>query len=307
MKCLVTGGAGFIGSHLVDRLLSDGNRVIVIDDFSVGKKSNLPSHYPDLLKVREISILAHIDPFFEGVDVVFHLAAKTRPQVSILSPIEHNKVNVGGTLNVLLAARDHGVQKLVFASSGSTYGKQATYPFRESFTPHPMSPYGLQKLAGEQYCELFSEIYNLNTTSLRFFNVYGVRQDPHSEYSCVVPKFIKIISEGGQPVIYGDGDQARDFTHVSDVVEAMMLAAKSMAPGQVFNIGSGENYSINQVFEMLCKNLGKFPDPIHGPAMIEPKATLADITKARLVLGWKPKVTFEEGLKELCLNPILVS
>ena len=244
------------------------------------------------------SILDVVGELFEGVDVVFHLAALPRPQLSIKDPIPANHVNVDGTLNVLMKCKEHGVKRLVFASSASVYGEQEKYPTLETAKPNPMSPYAVQKLVGEMYCRLFTEIYGVETNCLRLFNVYGSRMDPHGEYSSLIPKFIKLIEEGRRPTIFGTGEQRRDFVHVSDVVKAMELAAESEVCGEVFNVGYSVSYSVNQVFELIREMLDREVEPIHGPAVIEPTQTLADIEKIRDVLGWEPRVNLERGLSE---------
>lgn len=298
MKYLVTGGAGFIASHLVDRLLKDGNRVIVVDDFSEGKWENLQKDSLSLIVCKK-SILDDISRLFRKIDVVFHLAALPRPQLSIKEPWPANLANVTGTLKVLLNCRDNKVKRLVFASSASIYGEQEEYPCLEASRPNPMSPYAAQKLMGEQYCQLFTKIYGVETNCLRFFNVYGSRMNPEGEYAGVFPKFIKLIKNNVRPTIYGDGKQTRDFVHVDDVIGAMVLASESKVFGEVFNVGSGENISVNEVFELLREKLGKKIEPIHGPPVIEPTQTLASMEKIHRILGWKPKISLDEGLKTI--------
>jgi nucleoside-diphosphate-sugar epimerase len=300
MKCLVTGGAGFIGVHLVDRLLRDGHDVVVLDDFSEGHWAHLPkSTHLDLHEASiAISLLDNVEDLFGGTDVIFHLAAYTRPQGSIVMPLYSNDVNVSGTLRILVNAAEWKVKRLVFASSASVYGEQEVYPSPETATPNPMSPYAVQKLIGEQYCRLFTKIYGLETNCLRFFNTYGSGMNPDSPYSSLIPKFIKRVRMGDRPTIYGTGEQRRDFVHVSDVVEALVLAAESEVYGEVFNVGSGWNYSVKQVFWRIRRMLDKNIEPIFGPAVIEPTQTLADITKIHNVLGWKPTMGLCRGLRE---------
>lgn len=297
-KAIVTGGAGFIGSHITERLLNEGCKVTVIDDLSEGKWSNLPKH-PNLIKYEGSITEKGIGRLFKGVDVVFHLAALPRVQRSIKYPRETHEVNVTGTLNVLLASRDNGVKKFVFSSSSSVYGEQTKIPFTESMIPNPISPYGLHKLIGEQYCILFFKMWGLGTVCLRYFNVYGPRMYPDGAYANLLPKFIKLMGQGKIPVINGDGNQTRDFTYVSDVVNANFLAAESKISGEVVNIGSGKNISVNQAVDILNKLMGKDIKPIHGPAVIEPKITLASRIKAKKLLGWESKVEFTEGLKTM--------
>jgi nucleoside-diphosphate-sugar epimerase len=295
-KTLVTGGAGFIGSHLVDRLLDEGHSVIVIDDLSSGKAENVDVGATFIKGDINDTKLNYL---YEEIDTVFHLAALTRPQKSIKEPMETNHVNITGTLNVLIASRDAKVKRVVYASSSSLYGEQDTYPTSELAKPNPMSPYALQKYLGEQYCDLFQKLYGLESNRLRFFNVYGSRQDPNGHYACVIPKFISIMRAGGEVEIYGTGEQARDFTHVDDIVDGIMLASTSDIVGEVFNLGRGDNCSINKLFKELCDKM-KYNKPAkYGPAMIEPTQTLANNYKARRWLGWEPKVNLSEGLERM--------
>ena len=299
---LVTGGAGFIGSHLTERLLLEGCRVTVIDDLSEGKWENLPLH-PNLIK-HEGSILDDISNIVSGKDVVFHLAAIPRLQRSVDNPWQTHRVNVEGTLNLLIEAKKHQVKRFIFSSSSSVYGNKNKTPFTEKMTPDPLVPYSLQKVMAEDYCRLFSQLWGLGTISLRYFSVYGLRMNPHSPYALLLPKFIKLMSQDKIPVINGDGKQSRDFTFVSDIVEANLLAAESRLSGEVFNIGYGKSISVNKVARLLNKLMGKNIKPRHGPAIVEPRITLASNAKARKFLGWKPKVNFEEGLKKILLETI---
>lgn len=294
---LVTGGAGFIGSHLTRKLLDLGYKVTVIDDLTEGKWENLPNH-PNLKKV-EGTILSNMNPLARGKDVIFHLAALPRVQRSIKYPLDTHKVNVDGTLNLLLAARDKGIKRFIFSSSSSVYGNQDKLPFVETMKPNPLSPYGLHKLIGEEYCELFSSLWRLGTISLRYFNVYGPGMNPDGAYANLIPKFIKLIKNNKTPVINGKGKQTRDFTFIDDVVEANILAARSDLSGEIINIGSGKSISVNEVAKSLNKLLGKDIKPEHGPAVIEPRFTLASNQKARKLLGWKPKVSFNEGIQRM--------
>jgi len=299
MRCLVTGGCGFIGSNLVDELLKQGNEVVVIDDLSGGKIENLPEH-AKLVFCKETICKQEIKNLFHDVGAVFHLAALPRVQFSIKEPIKTNEVNINGTLNLLNICREMNVKRFVFSSSSSVYGNQESLPLKESMTPNPMSPYALHKLTGEHYCRLFNLIHGMETISLRYFNVYGPRQSPEGGYAMLIPKFIMLVNQGINPVINGDGEKTRDFTYVHDVVNANILAAKTKdkrAFGESFNIGAGRNVSVNHVTEEIIKLSGKNIKPIHGPAVIEPEHTLADNNKARKILGWKPETSFEEGLK----------
>jgi len=301
MKYLVLGGCGFIGSHLMGKLLKEKN--VVVDNLSEGKISNLPLN--SKITLHKASILDDdIGPLFKGVDAVFHLAALTRPQWSILHPEETDTVNVHGTLKVLQHCRDNKVKRVVFVSSSSIYGDVDKVPTPEDAQPHPMSPYGLSKLIGEQYCELFGKLYGLQINRIRPFNVYGTRQNPAGEYAAAVPRFIdrvnsfiSVLKADGYPVITGDGKQARDFIHVDDVVDLMILASKSKVYGEAFNAGSGTNTKINDLYDKVCKIMGVSVKPVHIAPVIEPKQTMADIRKAKKMLGWEPKIDLEEGLR----------
>lgn len=295
-NALVTGGAGFIGSHLTRRLLKDGWKVTVIDDLSLGSWENLPSH-PNLIK-QKISILEDMSPFVSGCDVIFHLAALSSVQRSLDQPKETDNVNVRGTLNLLLAARDHGVKKFIFSSSMSVYGQQDRLPLTEKMELKPISLYGLQKKIGEEYCQLFTKLWSLPTISLRYFNVYGPGMFSSGASANFLPKFIKLMVQNKIPVINGDGEQTRDFTYVDDVIEANILAARSTISGEVFNIGSGRKFSINEVVKLLNKFMNKDIKPTHhSPTGVEQRSTLASIAKAKKLLGWRPRVKFEDGLK----------
>lgn len=296
--CLVTGGAGFIGSHLSVRLLKEGCRVTVLDDLSEGTWENLPSH-PNLVTIKG-SILDNVSSIVKGKDVIFHLAALPRLKRSLDEPWKTHRVNVEGTLNLLLAAKECKVKRFIFASSSSVYGNKNKTPFTEDMLPDPLVPYSLHKVIGEQYCRMFSRLWGLETVSLRYFNIYGPRMNPDSPYANLLPKFIKLISQGKTPVINGDGRQKRDFTYISDAVEATLLAATAPSvSGEIFNIGFGKHISVNQVVRTLNKLMGKHIKPKHGPAVIEPRVTLASNGKARTMLGWIPKVSFEQGVKAM--------
>ena len=293
MKIVVTGGAGFIGSHLVDALVERGFKVHVIDNLSGGKKENV--NKKAVLHIADIRNLKEIKPIIRGADYVFHLAALPRVQYSIENPEETHDVNVSGTLNVLLAAKDGGVKRVIYSASSSAYGDQKRMPLLENMPAAPKSPYGLQKYIGELYCRLFSEVYGLPTVSLRYFNVYGPRFNPEGPYALVIGKFI-LQRKLGQPLtITGDGKQTRDFTHVSDVVLANLLAmeSKKVGHGEVMNTGAGSNITINK----LAKLIGG--QSKHIAFRLEPKNTLAGTSLAFKLLGWKPQIKTENGIKQL--------
>lgn len=292
-KVIVTGGAGFIGSNLVDALIEEGFDVHVIDNLCNGKKDNINKkakfHIADIRNLKEIK------PVFKKAEYVFHLAALPRVQYSIEHPDETNEANINGTLNVLIAAKDAGVKKLIYSASSSAYGDQKIMPLKEDMKANPKSPYGLQKYVGELYCRLFYEVYGLPTVSLRYFNVYGPRQSAEGAYALVIAKFLKQKAEGKPMTITGNGKQTRDFTHVSDVARANILAMKSskVGKGEVINIGCGNNQSVNKIAKLIGGDI------VYVPARLEPKDTLADNSLARKMIGWIPKVMIEEGIKRL--------
>ncbi len=299
-RVVVTGGAGFIGSHLAEDLARQNYYVIILDDLSTGKLENveefLRKDNTEFVK-GSITDLPLLQKLFPGVEYVFHQAALARVPRSIEDPLSVNEVNIRGTLNVLMAGRDSRVKKVIYASSSSVYGGTPTLPQREDMPPNPLSPYALTKLAAEYYCSIFRQIYNLPTVCLRYFNVYGPRQDPSSQYATAVPAFIGKISQNMPPVIYGDGEQSRDFTFVEDVVRANILAVENSAEG-IYNIGSGKNVTINQLAETILSLLGKSLRPIHDkPRPGDPRHTLADVSKAK-DFGYEPKWTLEDGLRE---------
>ncbi|MEA2033598.1 MAG: SDR family oxidoreductase [Euryarchaeota archaeon] len=299
MKLVITGGAGFIGSNIAEELLKEkDNEIIIVDDLSTGKMANLRKFDQNINLVRgSITDLNLLKAVFKGVDYVFHQAAIPSVPRSIKDPIASNNANVNGTLNVLVAAKDCDVKKVVYASSSSVYGDTPELPKREDMTPNPLSPYAVTKLLGEYYCNVFNDIYGLKTVSLRYFNVYGPRQDPYSDYAAVIPKFINRVSENKPPVIYGDGEQTRDFTFVKDVVSANILAAKSDAEG-VYNIANGNRISINELANMIMKFIGNNLTSIHDdPREGDIKHSLADISEAKKNLGYEPGYSLEEGLR----------
>lgn len=298
MNALVTGGAGFIGSHLVDRLLEDGHYVVVMDNFVSGHLTNLPTYNKKLVVVHGDITDPRTKSLYKGIDVVFHLAALTRPQQSIIEPEKYHRVNVDGTLRVLRNAKEENVSRVVFASSASIYGDQEVYPTPETALPHPMSPYAEQKLIGENYCKMFCDLRDVETTCLRLFNVYGTKMSL-GEYGAVIPRFINYVKSDKVPVIYGSGDQSRDFVHVDDVVDAFLKATKHEALGEIFNIGYGESYSINGILTIICKNIGVDVWATHEEPVVEPWRTIADIDKAERLLDWKPTIDIQEGIKRL--------
>jgi len=293
MKLLVTGGAGFIGSNLVDALIERGFEVHVVDNLSNGKRENV--NKKAVLHVKDITDLDLIKPIFKGVSYVFHLAALTRVQYSIENPAKTNKTNVEGTLNVLISSAEAKVKKVIYSASSSAYGDQVVMPLKESLTPSPKSPYGLQKYLGELYCKLWSEVYGLPTVSLRYFNVYGPRYSSEGAYALVIGKFLKQKANGESMTITGDGKQTRDFTNVKDVVRANILAMENLkvGKGEVINIGAGKNQSINKIAKLIGGPV------MHIPARFEPRDTLADNSLAKKILGWVPKVSIEDGIAEL--------
>jgi len=290
---LVTGGAGFIGSSIVDALVERGDEVHVIDNLSAGKREHVnPKATFHKKDIRDFDAIA---PIFVGMDLVFHLAALPRVQPSIEDPRTTHDVNVTGTLNVLVAAHNAKVKRVVYSASSSAYGDQAIMPLSEDMAANPFSPYGLQKYIGELYCQLFSKVYDMETVSLRYFNVYGPRASTDGAYALVIGKFLDQRSHGQPMSIVPDGTQSRDFTHVRDVVRANLLAAESsrVGKGEVINIGGGHDYSVLEV-AALIGGATVFTAP-----RLEPKRTLADIRKAKELLNWQPTVAFKEGIEEL--------
>ena len=298
-RIVVTGGAGFIGSHIAEELPKE-NEIVILDDFSTGKRENITSLGGDNVEVIEGSItdLKLLEKLFEGVDYVFHQAADPNVQGSIEDPMRTNEVNIKGTLNVLIAARDNNVKKVVYAASSAVYGDTIVLPNEETMKPEPTSPYAITKLVGEYYCGLFYEIYGLPTTSLRYFNVYGPRQDPNSDYAAVIPKFISRLMKNEAPIIYGDGKQTRDFIFVRDVARANILAAeKERANGEIINIGGGERISINELAEKMTGIFGKNLGHMHvEPLPGDVRHSLADVKKAKELLGFETKYSLDEGL-----------
>ena len=299
--CLVTGGAGFIGSNLVERLLSSGCTVRILDDLSTGKQENI-AHLEDKIDfIRgDLRNRSDVESSLQGIDSIFHLGAIPSVNRSVKNPVDSVSVNIYGTTILLDAAEKNNINRVVFASSSSVYGDTAVLPKKETMMPCPLSPYALSKLTGEMLCENFFRLKGLETVSLRFFNVFGRNQDPESEYAAVVPKFITALIQGEKPVVYGDGLQSRDFTPVENVVEALIDAMEaSSAAGKVFNVGCSRSFSLIQLLDALGDILHVVPDPVFlEPRPGDVKHSLADIESAREVLGYDPAVTFRDGLEQ---------
>lgn len=300
MRYLVTGGAGFIGSNMVDELVRRGHDVAVVDDLSTGKEANLASVRGKIdFRAGSITDLETVQAACRGMDYVIHLAARTSVPKSVVDPIETNRVNIDGTLNVLVAARDAKVRRFVYAASSSAYGETPTLPKVESMPPEPISPYGVTKYVGELYAQVFGRVYGMENASVRYFNVFGPRQDPTSEYSGVLSRFMLAVIEGEPPVIYGDGEQSRDFTYVDNVVDETLRACEaSGASGKIFNGGTGARITLNEVLKLLEKISGKKIRAKYDPPRAgDIRDSQADISLARKVLGYEPRVLFEEGLQ----------
>lgn len=300
MRYLVTGGAGFIGSNIVDELVRRRYEVIVLDDLSAGKESNLARVREKItLRVGSITNLAAVQESCRGADYVIHLAARTSVPKSVLDPLETNSVNIDGTLNVLVAARDAKVRRVVYAASSSAYGETPTLPKVETMQPEPISPYGVTKYVGELYAEVFGRVYGVENVSLRYFNVFGPRQDPTSQYSGVLSRFMLALIEGAALTIYGDGEQSRDFTYVENIVDETLRACEAGgASGKVFNGGTGARITLNEVVGLLEKIVGrKIRVKYEAPRSGDIRDSQADISLAKKVLDYSPLVMFEEGLR----------
>ena len=303
MRYLVTGGAGFIGSHLVHHLVAAGHEVVVLDDLSTGRRENLTPVWDRIrLLVGSVTDAEMCRRAMEGVDCVLHHAAVTSVERSVREPLAAHAVNATGTVNVLLAAGDAGVRRVVFAGSTSAYGNPADLPNHEDDRTHPLSPYAASKLAAEQYCEAFQATYGLEPVVLRYFNIFGPRQDPKSQYAAVIPRFITAALRGESPTIYGDGGQTRDFVYVANVVHANMLASRAPADqvaGQVFNVGCGRAISVNELWQSIRELVGTDVEPeyVEGRAG-EVRDSLAAIEKARELFGYSEVVSFEDGLRQ---------
>jgi UDP-glucose 4-epimerase len=298
-RALVTGGGGFIGHHLVRRLLADGYEVSVLDNFATGRRERLEGLDVSLVE-GDLRSYERAHMAVQGADVVFHLGALPSVPRSVQDPLTTGAVNVEGTLNVLLASRDGGVRRVVFASSSSVYGANEVLPKTEEDQPLPVSPYGVSKLAAEHYCRAFTAVYGLETVSLRLFNVFGPGQDPLSQYAAVVPRFIASFADGTAPVIYGDGRQTRDFTYVADVVEAFMLAGEGDIPsGDVFNVAAGTETSLLDLVDVLREHFRSSLEPRFEPARAgEVRRSCGAAQKANHVLGWKPQWSLATALEE---------
>jgi nucleoside-diphosphate-sugar epimerase len=300
-RTLVTGGAGFIGSNLVRGLLEQGETVRVLDNFSTGNRANLLGLDSDVEVVEgELRSYERVHAAVRGVDLVYHLGALGSVPRSVQDPLTSGAVNVEGTLNVLLAARDESVRRVVFASSSSIYGNQPELPLRELMAPDPISPYGVAKLAAERYCVSFSRVYDsLETVVLRYFNVFGPRQDPRSQYAAVVPLFISAISRGEPVTIFDDGGQSRDFTYVDNVVEANMLAADAEdVSGRIFNVSAGAPATVNDLAETVGRLLGKPVERNYLPPRPgDLRDSWADVSEARTALGWESRIGLGDGLR----------
>jgi UDP-glucose 4-epimerase len=301
VKYLVTGGAGFIGSHLVERLHNDGHKVTVLDDFSLGREEHKDK--PSVRVIKKSICDSLDDVFSDGFDAVFHVAALPRVQFSIKEPVRTFYANVVGTQNVLEHCRNYGVNKFVFSSSSSVYGDQKVMPLNEEMVLNPLSPYASHKLVGEVICRDSSRHYGIKTGMLRYFNVFGPGQSPDGDYACLIPRSIARVLKGEQPIIFGDGKKTRDFTFVDDVVSAniaMLFALDNSdnVSGEVFNIGAGNNVSVNDVVGRIINLSGKSIEPRYEPPKVEPQHTLADISKAKRFLHWSPATDFTEGISK---------
>jgi len=299
MKFLITGGAGFIGSHLAENLLKLGYSVSIIDNFSTGKESNIEAFRKDVeVFDKDIRNFESVNKATAGVDVILHHAAMASVPASVADPLTANEINISGTLNILEAAKQNGVKRVVFAASSAAYGDEPESPKHEQMKPQPLSPYAVGKLAGEYYCKLYFDLYGLETVGLRYFNVFGHRQDPNSQYAAVIPKFITSMIEGKSPVIFGDGLQTRDFTHVENIVQANLLASTvANIAGGLYNCACGEAISLNDVVNVINTFLGTKIEPRYeDPRPGDIKFSLASIALIKEKLNFNPKYNFQEGL-----------
>ena len=299
MKALVTGGGGFIGSNLVRALLDEGHEVRVLDNFSTGNRANLAGLDIEVVE-GELRSYERVHNAVRGVEVVFHLGALGSVPRSVQDPLTSSAVNIEGTLNVLLAARDEGIRRVVFSSSSSVYGPRRELPVTEDMPPDPISPYGVAKLAAERYCVSFSRVYeSFETVVVRYFNVFGPRQSPFSQYAAVIPLFVTAIAAGEPILVYGDGEQRRDFTYVSNVVDGTIRAAEAAgASGRIFNVAASAPATVNDVAAAIGAVLGKPVEKMFAPPRVgDIRDSWADVTAAREVLGWEPTVNLEDGLR----------
>jgi len=299
-RYLVTGGAGFIGSHIAERLVKEGHSVRILDNFVAGKEENLTTFRDGIELIRgDIRDAKVVSEAAAGVDVVFHEAALGSVPRSVADPLTTHEVNMTGTLNVFLAARDGGAKRVVYASSSSVYGETPELPKHEGMTPQPLSPYALSKLVGEHYSSVFKHVYGFEIVSLRYFNIFGSRQDPESQYAAVIPRFITALLKGTAPTVYGDGLQSRDFTYVDNVVNANLLAAEAEGvAGRAFNVACGGRYSLLELLSRLKELLGSDVSPIHEPGRAgDVRDSQASVNAAKEALGYSVSVDFEEGLR----------
>jgi nucleoside-diphosphate-sugar epimerase len=296
---LVTGGAGFIGSHLAEELVRRGHRVRIVDSLITGKRANIEHISPVDFIEADLADLDVARRAVDGCEFVLHQAAIPSVPRSVKDPITSNRANVDATLNVLVASRDAGVRRVVFAGSSSVYGNSATLPKHEEMTPNPLSPYALQKLVGEQYLQMFTRLYGLETVSIRYFNVFGPRQDPGSPYSGVISVFATALLENRPPTIYGDGEQTRDFTYVANVVDGVLRACEApQASGEAINVATGGRISLNELFEEMRRIVGGTVKPTYAePREGDVRDSQADIRKAGAILGYEPIVPFADGLR----------
>jgi nucleoside-diphosphate-sugar epimerase len=300
VKVLVTGGGGFIGSHTVDRLLADGHDVRVLDNFATGRRENLLNVRSDIELVEgDIQSYERVSNAVRGCEIVIHEAALPSVPRSVQDPLTSNATNVTGTLNVLLASRDAGVERVVYASSSSIYGANPDLPKHEALLPQPISPYAVAKLAGEGFCRSFWEVFGLETVALRYFNVFGPRQDPLSQYAAVIPNFITALMDGRPPRVFGDGEQSRDFTYVGNVVDGNVSAMQAeRVGGKVFNVAAGQRTSLNELLRTLARLTGRHVDPSYeDPRPGDVRHSHADVSAAERELGFRPAVSVEDGLR----------
>ncbi len=299
--CLVTGGAGFIGSSLVRGLLKEGKTVRVIDNLSTGSIANLEGILDQVEYIDgDIRDLSTIQKASESIKYIFHQAAVPSVPRSIENPVDSNQSNIDGTLNVLLAARDQRVKRVIYAGSSSVYGDTPDLPKKEDMKPHPLSPYAVTKLTGEYYCQVFSDVYGLETVTTRYFNVFGPRQNPESQYAAVIPKFIDAFLRGNSPTVFGDGEQTRDFTFVDNVVHANILCSKAKkTSGEVINIATSSRISLNELISILKEITDRDIDPVYAdPRKGDVRHSLADISRAQKMIGYQPIMDLKQGLRK---------